>query len=96
VITGVSTSGVTQEATAKPTAHQEKPHFIEILQRAVNTTNQQLHEADSAAKDFAVGQAQSIHETMITMEKADLSLRLLTQVRNKAVEAYQEVIRMQM
>jgi len=36
-----------------------------------------------------------LHDTMLALEKADLSFRLMMQVRNKIVEAYQEVIRMQ-
>ncbi len=50
---------------------------------------------DAAARAFALGQAPSVHDTMIAMEKADLSLRLTTKVRNKVVEAYQEIMRMQ-
>jgi flagellar hook-basal body complex protein FliE len=42
-----------------------------------------------------LGQAPSVHDTMIAMEKADVSLRLTTKVRNKVVEAYQEIMRMQ-
>jgi flagellar hook-basal body complex protein FliE len=36
-----------------------------------------------------------IHETMIALQKADISLRLLLQIRNKAMDAYREVMRMQ-
>jgi flagellar hook-basal body complex protein FliE len=57
--------------------------------------NQTQQEAEKAARAFALGETQSIHDTMITLERADLSLRLLTQIRNKAVEAYQEMMRMQ-
>jgi flagellar hook-basal body complex protein FliE len=48
-----------------------------------------------ATANSGLGQAPSVHDTMITMEKADLSLRLTTKVRNKVVEAYQEIMRMQ-
>jgi flagellar hook-basal body complex protein FliE len=69
--------------------------FANVLQTAVENVNRLQHEAGDAARAFSVGQASSIHDTMIAMEKADISLRLLTQVRNKAVEAYQEIMRMQ-
>lgn len=69
--------------------------FGNLLQQAIDQVNQTQQEAESAAQDFAVGESQSIHDTMIRLEKADLSLRLLMQVRNKVVEAYQEVMRMQ-
>ena len=70
--------------------------FADLLKEAVNTVSDLQHKADTAARDFAVGDKQGIHDTMIALEKADLSLRLLTQVRNKAVEAYQEIMRMPM
>ena len=44
---------------------------------------------------MATGRSHNIHETMIALDKADVSFRMLTKVRNKAVEAYQEIMRMQ-
>ena len=42
-----------------------------------------------------VGKSKNIHETMIALNKADIAFRMTLQVRNKLVEAYQEIIRMQ-
>ncbi len=72
-----------------------EPDFADLLQDAVAGVNRLQHEADRAARDYVTGEAQSLHETMIAMEKADIALRFVTQVRNKVVEAYQEVMRMQ-
>jgi flagellar hook-basal body complex protein FliE len=69
--------------------------FVDLLRSAIAQVNQAQNGADNAAREFAIGEAKSIHDTMITLEKADLSLRLMMQVRNKVVEAYQEVMRMQ-
>ena len=69
--------------------------FATVLQQSLERVDGLQHEADAAARAFALGQAPSVHDTMITMEKADLSLRLTTKVRNKVVEAYQEIMRMQ-
>jgi len=69
--------------------------FGTLLQQAVDRVNGTQYDADAAARAFALGQAPSVHDTMIAMEKADLSLRLTTKVRNKVVEAYQEIMRMQ-
>ena len=46
-------------------------------------------------EEGAVKGAENIHESMIKLEEADLSLRLVMKVRNKALDAYQEVMRMQ-
>jgi flagellar hook-basal body complex protein FliE len=54
----------------------------------------QLEEADQMAENFAVGKGESLHGTIIAAEKADLSFRFLLQIRNKLLEAYQEIMRM--
>ena len=71
------------------------PAFADLLRGAVGQVNQLQQEADGAARHFAVGAGSSIHDTMIALEKADLAMRLMIQVRNKAIEAYHEVMRMQ-
>ncbi len=50
--------------------------------------------ADKAIEELATGEAKSIHETMIALEKAEISFKLMLQVRNKILEAYNEVMRM--
>ena len=45
---------------------------------------------------LATGESDSVHETMLALAKADLSLRVFMEVRNKVIDAYQEVMRMQM
>lgn len=69
--------------------------FLSALQSAVMETNTALSGADRAATDFATGKAKNLHDVMIAMEKADISLRTLTAVRGKVLEAYQEIMRMQ-
>lgn len=69
--------------------------FGEVLKDSLEKVNQLQNEADRAITDLASGGPTSLHDTMIALEKADLSFRLMMQVRNKIVEAYQEVVRMQ-
>jgi flagellar hook-basal body complex protein FliE len=85
--------------SGNPTPLSEKPTqstFAAFLQEAVTGVNQAQQEAETAVQQYTVGTAQNLHDTMIAMEKADISLRLLMQVRNKAVEAYQEIMRTQL
>ncbi len=70
--------------------------FGQVLQEAISSTNQQLQEADTAMTAMARGESVGLHETMISVEKADIALRTFVTVKNKAVEAYQEVMRMQL
>ena len=69
--------------------------FADTLSESLNKVNDLQKEADRAIEDFATGKTRNIHETMIAVNKADLAFRLTMQVRNKIVEAYQEVMRTQ-
>ena len=69
--------------------------FGEMLTQAVSETNQAQLDADKAVTDLNTGSADNLHEVMLAMEEADISMRMLVQMRNKAVEAYQEIVRMQ-
>lgn len=69
--------------------------FVDTLKDAVQAVNTAQKEADVKMQDLATGKSQNIHETMIAAEKADIALRLMVQVRNKMIEAYQEIMRMQ-
>ena len=69
--------------------------FGDMLDRSLNEVNQLHAAADEAVKNFANGQQQDIHQTMIAMEKADVAFQLLMQVRNKIIAAYETIMRMQ-
>jgi flagellar hook-basal body complex protein FliE len=53
-----------------------------------------MKESDQLARDFATGKNNNIHEVMIASEKAGISMRFLLQIRNKLLDAYQEIMRM--
>ncbi len=69
--------------------------FAKLLDESINKVNQDQLEANSAVKDLVAGRNKNVHETLLALEKADLSLKLMMQVRNKALDAYKEIIRMQ-
>jgi len=52
-------------------------------------------EADTSIEQLVAGNTKNLHETMIALEKADISFRLMMEVRNKIIEAYHEIMRMQ-
>jgi flagellar hook-basal body complex protein FliE len=78
-----------------PKDQVEEESFGAILKKSISEVNNLQNEADNAIQQFATGQGKSIHETIIALEKADVSFKLLVEVRNKLVEAYQEIMRMQ-
>ena len=87
-------SGFHQGGVQRPQEGDPVGGFANLLQEAVAQVDTAQRQAEDAARDFAVSEAQSVHDTVLRLEQADLSLRLLTQVRNKVVDAYQEFMRM--
>lgn len=69
--------------------------FKDVLRDAIGETNALQKEADVKTQQLATGKTTNIPEVMMSVEKADIALRLMTQVRNKIIEAYQEVMKMQ-
>ncbi len=69
--------------------------FQDMVKSKVQEVNSQQNSADEFMREGAVKGAANVHETMIQMEKAELSLRMMLRVREKAISAYQEIMRMQ-
>lgn len=69
--------------------------FSTILKDSINKVNALQTDADKAIEGLASGEVKNVHETMIAIEKANLSFNMMLQVRNKLLAAYEEVMRMQ-
>lgn len=69
--------------------------FFDMLKNSVTQVNSEMKAGDKASVDLATGKTSNIHETMLAVTKAELGFNMLVQLRNKAIEAYQEVMRMQ-
>jgi len=84
-------------ALAKPAAltGPKESGFMDTLKASLSQVNDLQKEADRAVTDLALGKDQEIHQTMIAVEKADVSFQLMMQVRNKILTAYEEISRMQ-
>jgi len=70
------------------------PSFQDFLWEALDEVNRLQNEADVLARGLALGEVRDVSQVMLAAEKAQLSLELLVQVRNKCIEAYQEIMRM--
>lgn len=70
--------------------------FSNLIGQQVNQLDAALQRADQAAASLALGENIPVHEVMLTIEKARMSLQLAVEVRNRAVESYQELMRMQL
>ncbi|SMP13790.1 flagellar hook-basal body complex protein FliE [Desulfurobacterium pacificum] len=69
--------------------------FVEVFEDFLKDVNNDQLEARAVEKELASGKVENLQQAIYTIEKADISLRLLVEIRNKAVESYQEIMRMQ-
>ena len=72
-----------------------KLNFGEILKNAINSVNDAQINADDAVESVLKGESKDIHETMVVLQKAETSLQMMLEVRNRLLEAYQEIMRTQ-
>ena len=70
--------------------------FMASLKEAIAKVGEAQAQADGSVQALLTGQTTNLHETMIALEKADVSFQLMLQVRNKIVGAYEEIMRMQL
>ena len=71
------------------------PSFGEALEGALNAVEEANRSADTAAVDYVTGESGDLHNVILQMERADLTFQTMLQVRNKLLDAYREIMRMQ-
>lgn len=84
----VETPGVAQTGEAGKT-------FGDFLQDSITKVNTLQNEADSAMQKLASGESRDMHETLLAVEKAEIAFKAMNQVRSKVIDAYKEIMRMQ-
>lgn len=77
------------------TTANDSSSFWDTLKDTLSQVQQAQNEADQKVTDLVSGKGEDIHSAMTAVEKADLSFELVMQVRNKIVQAYQQVSQMQ-
>nr|WP_040402262.1 flagellar hook-basal body complex protein FliE [Alkalibacillus haloalkaliphilus] len=78
------------------TASEVQQSFANELKNAINEVNKTQQESNAQTNALVNGEAQDLHNVMISAEKASVTLQTATEIQNKAVEAYQKVMRMQL
>ncbi|WP_291490513.1 flagellar hook-basal body complex protein FliE [Desulfurella sp.] len=78
-----------------PNTKKDNPSFAELLAKSLNEVNNLQITADNAIKEIATGKMDNIQDAVMAIEKADISMRLLLEVKNKAVQAYNQIMNMQ-
>lgn len=84
-----------QLQVGKGTPAEAQQKFATFLKDSINNVSKLQHESDIATNKMANGQRIELHEVMIASQKASITMQATIEIRNKVVEAYQEVMRMQ-
>ena len=83
------------EPPAAISASKEQGSFGDLLSDAIGRVGQLQSEADGELRKLLAGEPVELHRVLLASEKAGLASQLMMSIRNKAVDAYQEVMRMQ-
>ena len=70
--------------------------FSDILNKSLGELNAVQQKADKAVADLATGEVRDLHQAAIAIGKAETSMKLMLEVRNKAISAYKEIARTQL
>ncbi len=84
-----------QPLPVSPTESQSKTDFSTVMSQAIDQVNQHQQLATKMVEDFQAGKGDAnLAEVMIATQKASLSFQAMNEVRNRLVEAYQEIMNM--
>lgn len=97
-IQSIGTSSILNNVNIqKPVEENSKEtSFSNVISDAINKVNDAQITADKKVEGFINGEDVSMHDVMLSMQESQLSMQLLIEVRNKVVEAYQEINRVQL
>jgi flagellar hook-basal body complex protein FliE len=88
-------SGLSPQAQQQKQPAEDGPSFVDMLRGQLDQVIDLQNEAERLQQDLAAGRIDDINQVILAVQKADLALSFTLELRNKVVEAYQEISRMQ-
>ncbi len=95
-ISPISTGVISPTILPSPPSGGTPGAFQNILDGAIGRVEQMRTTANQSVERFLAGEDEELHNTVLATQRAELSFELFLQMRNKVVQAYQEIMRMQM
>ena len=83
------------QARSLPQPRESGGDFGSALTQAIEQVDEAQKASDAQVEAFVAGEQENLHEVMISMNQAEMYLQLMTEVRNRMLETYQELMRMQ-
>lgn len=88
-------TSIAQNSSVGGIKNAESGEFSRLLKKSIDELNQAQETSDKALADMATGQVKDLHQAAIAIGKAETSMKLMLEVRNKAISAYKEILRTQ-
>ena len=95
-VSGLSTADLLKEKSGQSATPAQGGGFAEKLKSAIGEVNEMQETGEKAMSDIATGQVKDLHQAALSIDKAEISMKLMLEVRNKALNAYKEITRTQM
>ncbi|KMT21698.1 flagellar hook-basal body complex protein FliE [Clostridium cylindrosporum] len=95
-ISTLNTLGLDNSIIDKTKRSSETKSFGDFLKESLDKVNDKQINSNEITQKAIIGEVSNVHDVLVAAEEAKLSLELTVQVRNKIVEAYQEINRMQL
>lgn len=94
-LSGLSTADLLGKSS-NTTNQTGETGFADALKKSLNEVNEMQKDGEKAMSDLATGQVKDLHQAALAIDKAEISMKLMLEVRNKALNAYKEISRTQM
>ncbi|MFK5882427.1 MAG: flagellar hook-basal body complex protein FliE [Sulfurospirillum sp.] len=88
-------SSLINSTNTNKTTTQNSKDFSKVLESSISEVNGLQENAQKAMSDMATGEVKDLHQAAIAIDKAELSMKMMLEVRNKALNAYKEISRTQ-
>lgn len=97
LVNGVNQPAITNTETAKPSISpgEAQSNFANSLKAAIEHVNDTQVASNTTTKEMAKGEVDDLHNVMITAQKASVTLETSVQIQRKVIDAYKEIMRMQ-
>lgn len=95
-VNALSTADLLQQKSESAKPQPSGGDFAQQLKSAIEEVNGEQVKGEKAMSDIATGQVKDLHQAAIAIDKAEISMKLMLEVRNKALNAYKEITRTQL
>jgi len=88
-------SSLLNSTSVDKNANKDSGDFSKVLESSISEVNDLQKNSEKAMSDMATGEVKDLHQAAIAIDKAELSMKMMLEVRNKALNAYKEIARTQ-